>query len=83
MRGDLDRAAQVLQDATNGRWRELVQNRGVPFWIEARDNLAELYRQMGRIEEADAIDKNLLRLLAVADADHPVLVRIKARRGKA
>jgi tetratricopeptide (TPR) repeat protein len=82
LRGDLDRAAQVLEEATDGRWSELIQNRGAAFWIEARNKLAELYRQMGRTEEADAIDKDLLRLLAVADADHPVLVRIKAQLGK-
>ncbi len=34
---------------------------------------------MGRIKEADAIDAELLKLLAVADADHPVLMRLKAR----
>jgi len=39
--------------------------------------LARLYRKAGRAEEARAIDDELRGLLAVADADHPVLVALK------
>ena len=48
--------------------------------LNASDRLAIVYRSMGRAKEADAIDAELLKLLAVADADHPVLMRLKARQ---
>jgi hypothetical protein len=39
------------------------------------------YRESGRTEDAEAIDAELLKLLAVADSDHPVLLRLnKASR---
>jgi hypothetical protein len=52
------------------------------YWIHARDELSDLYRQTNRIEESDTIDTELLKLLAVADSDHPVLARIRERHSK-
>jgi len=82
--GDVQGAILDLEGATSGRrpWVESVLDvrGGVTYWIHARDVLARLYRKAGRIEEARAIDAELLGLLAVADADHPVLVALKSRR---
>ncbi len=39
--------------------------------------LAQLYRKVGRHPEADEIEAELLRLLAYADPDHPMLVELK------
>jgi serine/threonine-protein kinase len=80
-RGEATRAAAVLERLTNNRWPEFALTAsGVVRWIRVREPLADLYRAMGRFKEADEIDGDLLKLLAVADADHPVLARIKARQ---
>ena len=39
--------------------------------------LAQLYRKVGREEEAQKIEAELLKLLAYADPDHPMLVELK------
>ena len=45
-----------------------------------RDELAEFYYAEGRLNEVAAIDSELRKLLAVADPDHPVLVKLNARK---
>jgi hypothetical protein len=86
VRGDLQAATKVLEDATRDRrlWAACVTDYygGVPSWIHAQDELADLYVATERVTEAKAIDAALLKLLAVADADHPVLAHIKARQSK-
>jgi serine/threonine-protein kinase len=86
VRGDIQRATKILEDTTLDRelWKACVTDYyyGVASWIHARDELAELYVATGRGKEAEAIDAELLKLLAVADTDHPVLARIKARQAK-
>jgi hypothetical protein len=42
-----------------------------------RLDLAKLYRSVGRVEEARAIEAELSKLLALADADHPILLELK------
>jgi len=82
--GDVQGAILELEGATTGRrqWVESVldRGRGVAYWIHARDVLARLYRKDVRLGEARAIDAELRGLLAVADADHPVLIALKSRR---
>ena len=51
-----------------------------PIAPPIRERQSELYRLMGRTKEADVIDAELLKLLAVADLDHAVLLRLKARQ---
>jgi hypothetical protein len=46
-------------------------------WMRSRAQLAELYRRVGRTDDADKIDLQLLNLLSVADADFPLLVRLR------
>jgi tetratricopeptide (TPR) repeat protein len=48
-------------------------------WLQNREYLARLYRQVGRISEAQAIEVELVTLLAVADEDHPIKRRLSAR----
>ena len=81
-RGELERATTVLESETNNWLLETLDFGAVALWVVARDRLADLYRSMGRTKEAETIDAELLKLLAVADADHPVLARIKARQNK-
>ncbi len=44
---------------------------------------AELYRKVGREEEAQEIEGELLRLLAYADPDHPILFQLRATQALA
>jgi serine/threonine-protein kinase len=85
-RGQVEEAISMLEDATRNGWPECVTYNAPPgcivVWTRSRDLLAELYWQTGRVKEAESIDAELQRVLAVADVDHPVLVRIKARRGR-
>jgi serine/threonine-protein kinase len=79
-RGGVQEAIMILEDALNGSWSEYVgATFGVALWIRNRELLADLYRTTGRQKEAEAIDADLLKLLAEADPDYPVLVRIKER----
>ena len=78
--GNWAEAARVLETATATQWRHYAINGPTSGWIATRNRLANLYRSMGRAKEADVIDAELLKLLAVADRDHPVLLRLKARQ---
>jgi serine/threonine protein kinase/tetratricopeptide (TPR) repeat protein len=49
-------------------------------WLLVRDTLAELYLSTGRVADANRVDAELERLLAVADLDHPILRRLAERR---
>jgi tetratricopeptide (TPR) repeat protein len=49
-------------------------------WLRVREQLAELYRSAGRLQEADRVERELLQLLAVADDDHPMKRRLVQRR---
>ena len=44
---------------------------------------AELYRKIGRDEEAREIEAELLKLLAYADPDHPILRQLRATQALA
>ena len=44
---------------------------------------SELYRKIGRDEEAREIEAELLKLLAYADPDHPILRQLRATQALA
>ena len=48
--------------------------------ITARVRLADLLRSAGRAQEAAAIEKEVLKLLAVADADNPQRLKLEMRQ---
>jgi hypothetical protein len=48
-------------------------------WVVVRERLASLYRQVGRDDEAGRVVDELRHLLAVADADHPIKVRLDGK----
>ena len=50
------------------------------FWMRTQVRLADLYRRLGRIDEAKVLESELLKLLSVADADHPMLRAIEQHR---
>jgi serine/threonine protein kinase len=56
------------------RWRE---GSTASLWQRLRYDRARLLRKLGLGAEAATIEADLLRSLAVGDADHPILVRLK------
>jgi tetratricopeptide (TPR) repeat protein len=76
--GDLLAALGVLEQAC--REDELGGEAGnIPrvFWLRDKAHLARLYRRLGRSEDAQKVESELSRLLAYADADHPILVQLR------
>ena len=46
-------------------------------WSEVRLRQAGVYRKLGRLAEAQEIEAELRRLLAVADEYYPILLQLK------
>ena len=67
------RAARVLEE-----YAQAVPLIGDgPFWLEVELRRAQVYRQLGRVEEAEQIEAGLRTLLAHADPDHVILRELK------
>jgi tetratricopeptide (TPR) repeat protein len=78
-KGDVDRAIQVLKRASERKFQAVINNNSGAYWLRSLSELASLYRGVGRVEDATAVEADLLKYLSVADADHPILVALKAR----
>ena len=75
--GDLGKAAQLLEEASEKKSFFFAQTLlNVPLWMELRLQLAQVYREMGRDEDAREIEEDLRKHLAYADADHPLLLQL-------
>ena len=78
-KGELGKAIAVLETPS----RHIVRMARTPTynaeWLQTRDQLAQLYQQVGRFQDADAVDAELRALLAVADDDHPIKRRLLQR----
>ncbi len=75
--GDLNGAIAVLErTSAEPRWRSSTSWSLGFVWMKMRADLAELYREAGRFDEAEAIEAHLGQLLAVADEDHPLKLRL-------
>jgi hypothetical protein len=76
-RGDFTKSAAVLEQAARPRTRVFTalggESFGGVFWLRLRAKLARVYRQAGRIEDADRIDAEISKLLAYADPDFKLL----------
>jgi tetratricopeptide (TPR) repeat protein len=73
--GDLTGAAQVLKLGT-----EYVIPINFAYVAQNRYQLLQLYRKLGRDQEARKTEAEIRAMLAVADADHPVLVALDRQR---
>lgn len=76
-------ALEVLEDAASNRvslYGWLVD--GVPFWMQDEMALAQLYRRLGRVQDAERIESELRKLLAYADPDYPLLVELNRLENK-
>lgn len=75
--GQIDEAVHTLADCENqlAGWsdREYV----TPWNMVARWHLAALYRRIGKLTEAEAIEDALRRQLKLADPDHPIARALK------
>jgi hypothetical protein len=77
--GNLAEAIATLEGTVSDRVAVISSN--TPNrWLRANAQLASLYRRNGREDQARAIEVRLLKLLAHADADHPLAAQLKARR---
>jgi tetratricopeptide (TPR) repeat protein len=50
------------------------------WWMRSQARLAELYMQVGRRDDAQAVVEDLERLLVVADSDFPLVTRVRRLR---
>jgi predicted Zn-dependent protease len=76
--GNVHRSIEVLERASSQKFRAGVgRDAAAPYWLSNRLGLARLYRRVGRVEEAQAVEADLLRLLALGDADHPILIELR------
>jgi len=77
--GDLAEAIATLEQTVSDRVATISSN--TPNrWLRANARLASLYRRNGQQEQARTIEAQMAKLLAHADADHPLAVQLKARR---
>ena len=81
LQGDSRRALEVLEAASRRRaWTYSDDNGLLPayFWMTVQWQQAQLYRKLGRPSDAKRIEAELLKRLAHADPDHPLLVRLRS-----
>jgi DNA-binding winged helix-turn-helix (wHTH) protein/tetratricopeptide (TPR) repeat protein len=79
--GDLDAALRVLQRAAAGKGKvsPCIGPFGGAWWLRDELQLADLYRKMGRMPEAERVENELRKMLIYADADHPILRELQKR----
>lgn len=80
--GEADAAIGVLEEirARRGSVFNFTSHTGY-LWMRVQKKLADLYRDVGRIEDARRVEADLLAQLAAADADHPLVLELR-RRGR-
>jgi tetratricopeptide (TPR) repeat protein len=78
--GDVPGAIALLEPLGPSRASAVSYVWSASDWLRCRTLLAELYDQAGRVQEADAVDADVRRLLTVADPGDPMIRRLDARR---
>jgi tetratricopeptide (TPR) repeat protein len=76
--GDLTNAAQVLRAALEKEAFLLIDQSVLtgPLWLKLQAQLSQLYREMGRDEDARKIEDEPRKRLALADPNHPILLQL-------
>jgi tetratricopeptide (TPR) repeat protein len=79
--GDLHKAVQVLERASREKTiaYEDIGSTG-QYWLRVQCRLLQVYRKLGRIEDAQRLEAELSKILAYADPGHPVLLQLKQAR---
>lgn len=77
--GNFSAAVEVLESASADRARANgpFKMSGATLWMRNQMHLAQLYRRMDRVKDAETIEAELRTLLAYADPDYPMLVELK------
>jgi DNA-binding winged helix-turn-helix (wHTH) protein/tetratricopeptide (TPR) repeat protein len=76
--GNLPKAVEALESVAREKPRGEMS---MGFaWMRDEAYLARLYRKVGRVQDAERIEAELDRLLAVADTDYPILVQLQKSR---
>ncbi len=73
LQGDLLQAIQLLEEVSKISPLLVPRLGPATMWLRIKSQLAQLYRDEGRYEDARKIEDELRRLLALADSDHPIL----------
>ncbi len=76
LQGNLPSAIQVLEQASQEKTRAGLRNCAFA-WVRGQWRLAQLYRKARREREARKIEADILKPLAYADPDHPILLQLK------
>lgn len=75
--GDLQKSVQTLENASREKTIVYEGEGSIGYhWLRVRWRLAQLYRKVGRSDEAQKIEDDLKKMLAYADPDHPLLVQL-------
>ena len=81
LQGNSQRALEALEAASRRRAWTYSDDNGLLtgyFWMTVEWQQAQLYRKLGRLSDAQRIEAELLKRLAHADPDHPLLVRLRS-----
>jgi tetratricopeptide (TPR) repeat protein len=71
-----DEAIKVLEEAAADEPRYSLTGTSGAYWLRVLGRLAREYRASGRHQDAERIEQNLRELLAIADADHPLVIQL-------
>ncbi|HKT33609.1 MAG TPA: tetratricopeptide repeat protein [Nitrospira sp.] len=77
---DLKSAVRLLERMSPDRAKVCGPSNGVGggiYWMRTQLKLAQLYREAGRMQDAERVEDELGKLLAYADPDFPMLVELK------
>lgn len=78
--GDTEGAIALLEEQTAGPDRVISQTAHIGFlWMRCAKQLADLYRTVGRVDEARKIESDLLAALSHAEPDFPLLLELRRR----
>jgi tetratricopeptide (TPR) repeat protein len=79
--GETSKAIEVLEKAVERQPTLMPANPMLlhHMWLGSNAQLARLYRKNGDEAKARVLEDRLLKLLAVADTDHPLLKELRAR----
>ena len=78
--GDRAAAIALLEHLDGTRAVAVTYAWTVYDWLRCRVLLADLYRETDRVADAERVEAEVRSLLAVADPDHPLLLRLATRR---